>query len=93
MNEVRVIWPAILCIGIICLLCVFEIKSEIPNDDNQFCTVTTNNGRIRGKLNQTLFDQMLYYSFRGIPFAKPPIGNLRFKVNKQLQKKFNGYKW
>lgn len=22
-----------------------------------------------------------FYAFRGVPYAKPPIGNLRFKVN------------
>lgn len=46
-------------------------------------TVSTDNNRVRGKLNETIFDKKLYYSFRGIPFGKAPIGELRFKV-KQL---------
>lgn len=47
----------------------------------QFCTISTKSGRIRGKQNRTLFENKLYYSFRGVPFAKPPINELRFKVN------------
>lgn len=43
-------------------------------------TVEIEDGRIRGKLNETLFDNKSYYSFLGIPFAKPPIDELRFKV-------------
>lgn len=49
-------------------------------DDTVYCTINTNSGRIRGQQNRTLFDKTPYFSFRGIPFAKPPIDNLRFKV-------------
>lgn len=50
--------------------------------DDQYCTIEIEHGRIRGKLNRTLFDGKFFYSFRGIPFAKPPLGELRFKVLK-----------
>lgn len=54
--------------------------------DNQYCTIELEHGRIRGKLNRTLFDGKLFYSFRGIPFASPPVGDLRFKVSKSVAK-------
>lgn len=36
-------------------------------------------GQIKGKLVKHLYGDD-YYSFQGIPYAKPPIGDLRFKV-------------
>ncbi len=42
--------------------------------------VETNYGPVRGiKRTSAVGDQ--FFSFRGIPYAKPPIGNLRFKVS------------
>ena len=48
--------------------------------------VKTTQGTLRGK-EATTKTGFKYYSFKGIPYAKPPIGHLRFKVNKL--KKFN----
>lgn len=42
-------------------------------------TVTVEQGKLKGKTG-TDFSGNLYYSFQGIPFAKPPLGKLRFKV-------------
>lgn len=36
-------------------------------------------GKLRGKKTVT-YKNFPYYSFQGIPYAKPPVGNLRFKV-------------
>lgn len=42
--------------------------------------VETNYGPVRGiKRTSAVGDH--FYSFRGIPYAKPPIGDLRFKVS------------
>lgn len=43
--------------------------------------ITTANGPVKGiKKTSTLgTSEYEYYSFQGIPYAKPPIGNLRFK--------------
>lgn len=42
--------------------------------------VETALGKVRGKLvTSHLGDD--YYSFQGIPYAKAPVGNLRFKVS------------
>ena len=51
------------------------------DDDVIHKIVQTNNGLVRGKQLLTLFDNVPYYAFKGIPYAKPPIGDLRFKVN------------
>ena len=50
-----------------------------------FCqteTVTTRipQGELRGSVKSTV-NGLKYYSFQGIPFAKPPVGDLRFKVS------------
>lgn len=66
-----------------CIFCYETVKSENGTDnDQQYCTIKTKSGQIRGKRNRTLFDGKLYYSFRGIPFAEPPTNELRFKVIK-----------
>lgn len=44
-------------------------------------TVSTESGQLRGLLYRTIFDDKPYYAFRGIPYAKPPLGELRFKVS------------
>lgn len=36
-------------------------------------------GKLRGTIRENI-DGGNYYSFRGIPFAEPPVGELRFKV-------------
>lgn len=41
--------------------------------------VDTNYGPVRG-LKRTSVAGDQYFSFRGIPYAQPPIGELRFKV-------------
>ncbi|XP_060524235.1 juvenile hormone esterase-like [Cylas formicarius] len=40
--------------------------------------VTTKNGQIRGKTFSTPTDQTIY-AFQGIPYAVPPVGDLRFQ--------------
>ena len=39
--------------------------------------VTTASGQVEGELCHSS-DGRLFYSFDGIPFAKPPVGKLRF---------------
>lgn len=50
---------------------------------NDTVVVTTRQGKLRGKRVMTA-NGVAYYSFKGIPYAKPPIGALRFKVSSTL---------
>lgn len=52
---------------------------------DQFKIVETNSGAVRGSLNTTIWKNVHYYSFKGIPYAEKPIGELRrFKVKSIL---------
>lgn len=42
--------------------------------------VRTKLGELRGKID-VASDGQEYYTFHGIPFAEPPVGELRFKVS------------
>lgn len=82
-HQLRLV-NLIICFELFGYVIPMNISTE--NFPNSF-TVETGNGRVRGKLNETLFDKNLYYSFRGIPYGKALIGELRFKV-KQLNFQF-----
>ena len=42
--------------------------------------VSTTTGQIEGTIEKSFFRRD-FFSFRGIPFAEPPIGELRFRVS------------
>lgn len=59
-------------------LMVFTISAtEI---ERKFHTVQTQSGIVRGESKQTLFLEKSYFAFKGIPYATPPVNELRFKV-------------
>lgn len=47
----------------------------------EYKVVETENGKVRGMRKTTLIKGVDYYSFKGVPYAKSPIGELRFKVS------------
>lgn len=66
---------------VICLLLV-GVRLQAPSD----ILVRTSKGAILGKhVNLGNDQEQLYYGeadiFLGVPYAKPPVGELRFKVN------------
>lgn len=71
----------------ICLifLAVFTSVNSNVFDHTVYKTVETNTGLIRGRLNQTFLYQKDYFAFKGIPYAEPPIGELRFKAPEPIE--------
>lgn len=47
---------------------------------DQYKIVDTENGKVRGIKSTSLLKGDPFYAFKGIPYAKPPLGDLRFKV-------------
>lgn len=62
------------------VLTVLTVLATVKCFEMEFSTIQTENGAIRGKLDHTLFNQKPFFAYKGIPYAKPPIDNLRFKV-------------
>lgn len=42
--------------------------------------ISTSEGKLQGSVRTTT-EGFKFNSYTGIPYAKPPIGNLRFRVN------------
>lgn len=56
-------------------------NTTVSRSDDEFeIIVETEYGQVRGHRNETLLEKLPYYSFKGIPYGRPPIGELRFKV-------------
>ncbi|XP_044007769.1 juvenile hormone esterase-like isoform X2 [Aphidius gifuensis] len=53
--------------------CIIQINGELSS------IVYTNQGPVQGEILQTIVNSVSYSSFKGIPYGKPPIGELRFK--------------
>ncbi|XP_068084826.1 esterase FE4 [Anabrus simplex] len=60
------------------LLLIAHQLGEVLSDD-EYPTVTLPQGTLKGR-KFTPGNLSPYYSFLGIPYAKPPVGNLRFKA-------------
>ena len=46
--------------------------------------VQTSSGRLKGEILKHV-EELPFYSFKGIPYAKPPIGYLKFKVRELIK--------
>ncbi|KAI4479559.1 hypothetical protein M0804_010956 [Polistes exclamans] len=53
--------------------------SHILQNYEQGPVLSLKQGQIKGVIEENIVDRVEYYVFRGIPYAKPPIGKLRFK--------------
>ena len=57
----------------------YYVKKNAAHHDID-AIVGTKYGKIKGRTQYTMYKQLPYYSFRGIPYARAPILDLRFKV-------------
>lgn len=67
----------ILVAGLLILIVQITVADVATYNDN---IVQIESGSIRGLEEKTIIDGKKFYSFRGIPYAKPPTGERRFKV-------------
>lgn len=83
-------------IKIICdKFCVTELGSQNINISNLISRkqimenplLEISDGKIQGTVLKNI-DNDNIYGFLGIPFAKPPVGNLRFKVGRNYIKNY-----
>lgn len=55
-------------------------RKSCPKTANNCNVINTKLGKISGTQMTTLFDENSFCGYRGIRFAMPPVGDLRFKV-------------
>ncbi|CAG7724942.1 unnamed protein product [Allacma fusca] len=73
----RTITPAVLLLGSIVYF-TSTLNHWIGNGGSSHVIVKTNLGSLRG-VREVSRGGRNYYEFRGIPYAKPPLGTLRFE--------------
>lgn len=72
-----------------CVALIYTINSIAADE---YKIVKTKNGKVRGVWKTSLLKNIPFYAFKGIPYAKPPIGDLRFKVRNFNLLNFNSKK-
>lgn len=60
--------------------CLGFCSNDNKNNNSNDLIVNTTSGLLKGSFLETWSNKKIY-SFRGVPFAEPPIKELRFKVN------------
>lgn len=68
------------------ILISITISSALKDSNGIEITITklvqTDKGYVRGKREETQ-EGNAYFGFRSIPYAKPPLGELRFRVRRE----------
>lgn len=71
---------------VIFVISVCIVKSEL-SESAEHKVVETSNGKVRGIRRTTLIKKVDFYSFIGIPYAKIPTGELRFRVSFRVSRR------
>lgn len=84
--ALTVLLVAVLAIVIAVLVLTVQLRNQNTGNnefvpiETDFVVVETTSGQLRGRKAFTVLNQTPYFTFRGIPYAQPPIGELRLKV-------------
>lgn len=62
------------------ILVVSILATAVAVDDVKYKVTNTNYGPVKGMKLLSKYDGKEFYSYRGIPYAKPPVGELRYRV-------------
>ncbi|XP_044740781.1 juvenile hormone esterase-like [Chrysoperla carnea] len=60
-------------------ICLFENINAIPKLDGKTVIAETEQGKLRGRIDFNYWNEP-FFSFEGVQFAQPPLGDLRFKA-------------
>lgn len=74
-----------LVVALVILISIY-VSVFATKDFDAYKVIETKDGPVRGQLKTTNFNGKPYYAFQGIPYAKPPVGELRFKVSNSLSR-------
>ena len=74
MAGVRYVWCA--------LLVASALATEAP-------VLRVQQGSLKGKILTSIASKREYFAFLGIPYAKPPVGDLKFKVISLYNNNYN----
>lgn len=58
---------------------IYTTKSDDSYDRNR-PIISVQQGKLQGVKEKNINGRTYFYAFRGIPYAKPPVQELRFKV-------------
>jgi hypothetical protein len=72
--------PSILRVLILLFVVAERVNAQSEDAD---VTVNLEQGAVKGQRLESLWSRQLL-AFRGIPYAKPPVGDLRFKVIQEI---------
>lgn len=61
--------------------CVLSSMIALTYTNSEQLIVETSAGKVLGKEVKSILKNEKYYSFLGIPYAAPPVGELRFLVS------------
>ena len=71
------------------LLCFMILSTVTSSCLATEALVNTKFGAVKGFVDKAV-NEREFYAFKGIPFAEPPVGKLRFKVRIRSPKSFHG---
>lgn len=85
-NYKKFLLTLLIVVLIALFVSIFLLFKLIDFNDHTIAIVSTECGPVKGYLKWSMFDGIAYYAFKGIPYAKPPVGDLRFRVKQLILK-------